>query len=169
MHATTDKKELIEEEIFFIENSGEIPEVDFHNALHYLCEEENGPGISLSEQEMVSLKKAVAARYKVIILRDLDPENRDKRKYRGVARSLANWQRFCAFSRRESLNGLTAAIRSEVALALRFFLEQEVRDFQDNRRPSSVNCCLQEFDAFLQEMGILKEDRPQGWQKLCQE
>ena len=79
-----DKKSLTAEEVFVVLHSGEIPEVTFHESLYYLTEDAEGPGLQTKNDDVFPLKQAVVKRYRVIILRDLDPGNRDKRIYRGL-------------------------------------------------------------------------------------
>ena len=120
-----DKKEYIEEEAFMVLHAGEIPEIAMHSSLHHLTEDPDGPGLELNADDIRPLKQAVVERYRTIIFRDLDPGNRDKRIYRGLARCAANWQRLVKFCSRENMD--SAAIRVETAAALQLFLQQEVR------------------------------------------
>ena len=68
-----DKKKYIEEEAFMIVHSGEIPQVTLQSSLHYLTEDPEGPCLELNGDDIIPLKQAVVERYRVIILRDLDP------------------------------------------------------------------------------------------------
>jgi hypothetical protein len=79
----SDKKTYIEEEVFVVQHSGEIPEVTLHESLYYLSEDDEGPGLQVKPDDVFPLKLAVVKRYRTIILRDLAPGNRDKRIYRG--------------------------------------------------------------------------------------
>ena len=74
------KQALIAEEAFMVETSGEIPEVAMHSSIYYLTQAFDGPALQLDSEDILPLKEAVVKRYRVIILRDLDPGNRDKSK-----------------------------------------------------------------------------------------
>ena len=86
----SDKKTYIAEEAFVVLHSGEIPEVTYHESIYYLTEDVEGPGLQLNIDDVFPLKQAVIKRYRAIILRDIDPGNRDKGLYRGMARCVAN-------------------------------------------------------------------------------
>ena len=161
-----DKGTHIAEEAFVILHSGEIPEVTYHESLYFLTEDAEGPCLKLNFDDILSLKQAVVKRYRVIILRDLDPQNRDKSLYRGLARCLANWKRmekFCAMEKIDS-----SAIRIETADALIIFLCNEIADVRSGGRSSSVNCCQAEIEELAQLLRLSAGDLPEGWQKLCQ-
>ena len=156
---------MLAEEILIVRHSGEIPEVAYHGSLYYLTDDEEGPQLSLSDEDRRQLKDQVVARYKEIMLRDLAPENRDKSLYRGLARCIVNWQRLCQFCRREH-HGMEG-VREEVADALMHFLHHEAGDVAEGRRKSSINCTSDELHAFLIEMGLNIDALPAGWQDLC--
>lgn len=160
-----DKKTYIEEEAFIIEHSGEIPEVALHSSLYYLEEDAEGPGLRLDEEDVLPLKLAVTRRYRVIILRDLTPDNRDKSIYRGLARCAVNWQRLHKFCVRENLN--YQEIKLETADALQKFLANELADVKSSGRGSSVNCSSGELESLVVSLGLSGEDLPKGWQEVC--
>jgi len=87
------KEMYLEDEVLFIEESGEMPEVAMHSSLYFLCSDPEGPGLELRQEDRIPLKIAVLTRYQTIILRDLQPANRKKSIYRGLQRSAINWQR----------------------------------------------------------------------------
>lgn len=64
--------------------------------------------MTLNAGDLARLRQPVLERCRWIIMRDLDPGNRCKRIYRGVARSKANWQRFKDFCRRQGLGEAVA-------------------------------------------------------------
>lgn len=161
----SDKKYHIEEEVFVVENSGEIPEVTLYESLYHLSEDPDGPSLKLDAEDIIPLKQAVFRRYRAIILRDLDPGNRDKRIYRGLARCNANWQRLQRFCLRENMD--YGPIRDETAGALVQFLENEIRDVQSSRRSSCINCSLQEIEILVHSLGVSQDNLPEGWQDLC--
>ncbi|WP_181448004.1 hypothetical protein [Dissulfurirhabdus thermomarina] len=160
-----DVEACIAEEVLLIRHSGEIPEVAFHGSLHYLTEDPEGPGLVLGKAHLHRLKVAVVARYRAILLRDLDPGNRDRRLYRGVARSIWNWRRLRDFCRREGLEA--EEIRREAARALEAFLRCELDDVRAGRRTSCINCPAEDLRAFARELGIRDTRLPKGWEALC--
>ena len=159
------KEAYIAEEVFVVLHSGEIPEVTLHDSLYYLTEDPDGPGLELEAGDMLPLKQAVVKRYREIILRDLDPKNRDKRIYRGLARCAANWQRLLKFCTRENQD--LAALRTETAEALLNFLQQELFEVQSKKRFSSINCSEAEVSRLAISLDIVPDDMPLGWQGLC--
>ena len=162
-----DKKAYIAEEAFMVLHSGEIPEIVLHSSLYYLTEDPDGPGLELNADDILPLKQGVVKRYQEIILRDLEPKNRDKGIYRGLARCVVNWQRLLRFCSRESLD-FTAA-RTETAAALQRFLQQELADVQSKKRSSSINCSQAEIEKLADSLGLSSADLPAGWQQLCPE
>lgn len=163
--ARQDKRKHIAEEAFMILHSGEIPEITFHSSLYYLKDDPEGPGLELQDEDLLPLIEAVSRRYREIILRDLQPENRGKSIYRGVARCAANWQRWLKFCSRESLD--SAAIQDETAQALQKFLKQEVAEVKSRTRKSSINCSSREIEDLAKCLGMSPADMPEGWQGLC--
>jgi len=161
----TDRRGLIEDEVFAIRQSGEMPEVALHTALFHLQEDPEGPRLRLTAQEVRPLKDAVAQRYRRILMRDLNPRYRDRSIYRGLARAIANWQRLARFCEREQRDA--AAHRQAAAEALRTFLAAETNDAAAGRPPAAVNCTRAELEAFARALGLQPNDLPQGWQQVC--
>ena len=159
------KKSLIAEEVFVVQHSGEIPEVTLHEALYYLTEDDEGPGLQMKPDDVFPLKQAVVKRYRTIILRDLAPGNRDKRIYRGLARCAANWQRLIIFCTREGID--FQIIRNEAAGALQEFLDTEVADVDSKKRYSCINCSQAEIEELAISLGVSLNKLPEGWQELC--
>jgi hypothetical protein len=159
-----DKKFLMEEEMLLVRNSGEIPEVALHGSLHYLTADPEGPGLELNPGDVALLAEQAMARYLEIIHRDLDPGNRDKSIYRGLARAAANWQRLARFCRK--MNRDADGFRSECAAALRFFLAREAADVRAGR-PSSVNCPAAVLADLAAALGVAEQELPPGWRELC--
>ena len=161
-----DKETLIAEEAFVVLHSGEIPEVTFHEALYHLREDAEGPCLQLNSDDVLPLKLAVVNRYRAIILRDLDPENRDKSICRGLARCIANWQRMTNFCTREKMD--FSVIKTETSEALQCFLQQETADVESKKRSSCINCCQAEIEELAMSLlGLAVEDLPEGWRVLC--
>ena len=161
----SDKEAFIGEEVFVVLHSGEIPEVTFHESLYHLTQDPDGPTLKLDTEDVLPLKQAVIKRYRAIILRDLDPRNRDKSLYRGLARCVANWQRLLKFCTREKMD--FSVIRAETAEALTRFLCNEVSDMQSGNRSSCINCCQAEIEELAISLGVSLDDLPERWRDLC--
>lgn len=161
-----DKKTLIAEEAFVVQNSGEIPEVTLHESLYYLTEDADGPALELDVLDLAPLKLAVVERYRSIIQRDLDPENRDTSIYRGLARCMANWHRMTKFCLKEKID--FKDIKAETADGLQKFLLNELSDVQNGTRSSCVNCTSGEIENLITALGVGEDDLPDGWRDLCQ-
>ncbi|MEW6219497.1 MAG: hypothetical protein AB1634_08175 [Thermodesulfobacteriota bacterium] len=161
-----DRGLLLEEEAFLIRHSGgEIPEVALHSSRHYLEEDPEGPGLRLTADEQAQLAEAVVLRYCAIILRDLDPGNRDRRLYRGLARAAANWGRLVRFAagRQRDLG----AERQACGRALVAFLAQEHAEVTAGRRPPSINCPASQVAWLLGQLGCDPSLLPADWPGLC--
>jgi hypothetical protein len=162
-----ERESILEEEMIILRNSGEIPEIALHGSLYYLEEDEEGPGLLIRDEELEALYDAALARAREIVLRDLDPQNRDLGIYRGPARSIANWQRLRNFCRR--INREVPGFERTVSRALVTFLSRETRDVEEARRSSSVNCTRKQLLSFIAELGLDCRSLPAGWQSLCME
>lgn len=160
-----DPHDLIEDELMAIRQSGEMPEVALHSALHYLREDPAGPGVTLAPEDMLRLKDAVEARYRRILLRDLNPRYRDKPIYRGLSRAMANWQRLVRFCERDRRD--VGVHRQAAAAALYAFLAVETKASAAGRTPSAVDCTADELAAFALALGLKPETLPGGWEKTC--
>jgi hypothetical protein len=165
LSSAEERKELLADEFLLVRHSGEIPEVALHSSLYYLTEDPSGPGIALVAGDLALLKDAVQARYREIILRDLEPENRDKGLYRGLARCLANWQRLRRFCRQEDRD--VGEIRHEVAKALQHFIARELEDVLSGSRISCINCSADELRQLAADLYLADDDLLDGWQCLC--
>lgn len=163
----TDLRNWIEEEVLTIHHSGEMPEVALHASLHYLQEDPEGPGLTVTPEDIQPLKEAVEKRYKRIVMRDLNPRYRDRSIYRGLARAIANWHRMVRFCQREKRD--VAVHRQDVASALLSFLTIETADVAAGKQPSSVNCAAAELAAFIEALELAPSRLPDGWQSVCPE
>ena len=162
----TDCQSLIEEEIFAISHSGEMPEVALHTALYDLQEASAGPRLRLAPEDIGKLKDAVEQRYRRILLRDLNPRFRDRSIYRGIARAIANWQRLTRFCQREGRD--ITSHRLAAAEALHAFLAMESDDVAHGRRqPGAVNCTAGQLQTFAETLALTPTDLPKGWQQVC--
>jgi len=161
----TDRRALIEDEIFAIQQSGEMPEVALHTALYDLREDPAGPRLHLAPEESAAIKDAVAQRYRRILLRDLNPRFRDRAIYRGLARAMANWRRLSRFCRRENRD--ITDHRRAAAEALRMFLAIETDDVAHGRPPGAVDCTPAQLMAFAGTLGVSEAGLPERWQTVC--
>ena len=161
-----ERESILDEEVIILRNSGEIPEIALHSSIYYLEEDVDGPQLSLREEELEILYEAALERAREIVLRDLAPENRDLRIYRGPARSIVNWQRLQNFCRR--INRQSDGFDKIVSRALVSFLRKEVKDVEASVRVSSVNCSSSQLLSFMEELGLDAVSLPAGWQYLCQ-
>lgn len=162
-----DREALLEEEVIILRNSGEIPEIALHSSLYYLEEDGEGPQITLREEELHQLYDAALERAREIVLRDLDPDNRDLGIYRGPARSITNWYRLLSFCNR--INRTCHDFNATVSAALFSFLQKECEDQRSAKRLSSVNCSAKEMEKFCAELGVDPQELPDGWRLLCLE
>lgn len=161
-----DKETLLAEELLIVRNSGEIPEIAFHSALHYLTTDPEGPGLVLDASDIRQLETQVIARYREIMQRDLNPANRDLRLYRGIRRCIYNWERLGKFCGRQGLP-CDEELQREIAGLLCAFLHQEAREVGAGLRTSSVNCTGAELADFCRLMDIDAGQLPAAWQDLC--
>lgn len=155
----------LHDELLIVRHSGEIPEVALHGSIFFLTRDPDGPGLEITPDQLLLLQKMVVARYQEIIHRDLDPNNRDKGLYRGLARCIVNWQRLQKFCHRAGF--ATDSARNEFAAALVALLKRELRDVATQTRIPSINCSRSELDGFIRELRIKPEDLPAGWHDLC--
>jgi hypothetical protein len=165
MFSEKDKADLLADELLIVRHSGEIPEVALHGSIYYLTQDPDGPVLKLKDEDLAPLKSAVVERYCEIIFRDLEPDNRDKGLYRGLARCVANWGRLAKFCRLEGRK--MNRIRSEVAEALCRFLGRELDDVLSGRRISCINCSADELRQLAVDLNLSDNDLPDGWQCLC--
>jgi len=160
------RAQILEDELLIVRDSGEIPEIALHATLHYLSNDPEGPELTLTDTELRSLQDAALARCREIVLRDLDPDNRDLSIYRGIKRSIYNWNRLQAFCGR--LERRQDGFQGVVLTALRTFLGREVEDVAAGVRSSSINCTAEELLDFCRCLGC--DDAEMfltGWQELC--
>ncbi|MCI5225460.1 MAG: hypothetical protein D3918_02090 [Candidatus Electrothrix sp. AX2] len=161
-----DRRDIVEDELFLIRDSGELPEITYHSSLYYLTTDKDGPGLILTQDEQELLQAAALERCQQIILRDLLPENRNLSLYRGLRRSIFNWQRYCKCCQRMGRQ-IDEAFRDRVAHALAEFIQQEMIDVHEKGQTSSVNCPTEELLFFAEQVGMCRDSLALGWQTLC--
>jgi hypothetical protein len=163
-----DKEYLLQEEVLIIRHSGEIPEVAYNGSIYYLTDDPEGPGFDeLTPEDLIPLKEAVVHRYRTIILRDLTAENRDKRIYRGLARSAVNWERLIRFLDKEGL--VAPGFKTEIARAFKSFLAREWEDVASGRRAPCINCPYAVVVAMASAIGVTIDEIPPGLGDICRE
>jgi hypothetical protein len=138
----------VEDEVFLVHDSGEMPEVGLHASLYWLEKDEEGPQLRLNNEQKGKLVAAATSRYEEIILRDLLPENRSKPHYRGLKRSLYNWQRFLEFSARWDVD--ETEIRQQIKCALESRFAVMVAEGE-----GELECSAVELSSFAQELGAV--------------
>jgi hypothetical protein len=158
------RDEIVADEAFMIQAGGEMPVVAFNSSLYYLTEDEDGPQLRLTQADLALLKHAVVQRFRVIILRDLQPENRTKSIYRGLERSCANWFRLKGYCQKEALEN--AAVRLEVAEAFTAFLRMELREVAEQGGQSCLNCTCDRLQQYAEALGLNLDGIAHGWRKL---
>lgn len=160
-----EKDHILIDECLIIKTSGELPEVAYHGSIHYLVEDPQGPQLHLSATDQKILQEAVVERYRLIILRDLIIENRDKDFYRGLKRSVANWQRLSIFATANKHD--LSIIREEVSRALISFISHEIAEVTCGLRQSCVNCSVKDLSRLVHNLRLTIVDLPSGWERLC--
>ncbi len=161
-----DRRELIADEELLVRHSGEIPEIAYHNSLYYLLEDPEGPGLgALAPEELAGLQAMAVARYREIILRDLNPAHCRLPIFRGVRRAIWNWQRLGDFCRRCRFT-FDSGLRQEVAAALVAFLENQAREAAGDQ-PPSLNCTPAQLQQFMAQLHDHPPPLSPRWLALC--
>lgn len=162
-----ERTDLLEEEWLLVRHSGEIPEVALHASLYYLSEDDKGPRLALTPEEIRLLEEAALTRYREIILRDLDVSNRDLPLFRGVRRANHNWYRFGRFS--DKVGRTSETFRVLAAEALLDYLRVELEELAAGTRVSSINCTAAALLTFAIALGIEPAHLPENWARLCEQ
>lgn len=160
-------EELFENEWYIIRHSGETPEIAYNSAIYFLSRSVEGPKINLNPQQISSLKLAAVQRYKEIVLRDLNPENFDKSIYRGMARSICNYRRFCNFCNRQHIDPID--IKKVAASALHDFLELALRRVMSNDGLVEINCGFSELQRYAAELEVELSSDFKFLEQSCQQ
>ena len=61
------RQDLIEDEAFMLADGGEMPEVAFHSAVYYLTEDEEGPCLELTEEDIALLKGEIDPEKEILV------------------------------------------------------------------------------------------------------
>ena len=163
----SDREYILEEEWLLVRHSGEIPEVALHASFHYLGEESEGPHLVLTKEEVEHLQQAAVARYEEIILRDLNPGNRDLSLFRGIRRANHNWYRYARFCERICCG--VDVFQQQAARALSHYLQVELGEVGSGQRQPSINCTAEALLTFALSLGIPPTALPMGWEQLCEQ
>jgi hypothetical protein len=148
----TDVEELVENEWYIVRHSGEIPEIAYNSSIYYLTRSAAGPALQLSVKQSKMLKDAATDRYLEIVLRDLDHSNAGTSMYRGVARSMCNYERFCSFCARQQIS--PEIVRTPAAKALALFLRVELSLFEKRDSSSTLNCSVSQLQQYADVLGV---------------
>lgn len=163
MEQNTD--ELLENEWFIVRHSGETPEIAFNSAIYFLTQAKDGPKMSLTEKQITWLKQGALERFREIVLRDLQHLNADKPIYRGMARSIVNYQRFKKFCARQNI--FDKALQKDAAIHLVSFLAAEAVELQMGSRATLINCSYTEILEFADELKVNIESYHKILQAHC--
>jgi len=146
------KESYLQQEVDWIENSGEMPEVAFYEALYYLTEEEEGPKLILTSSDIKRLENAVVTRFKTIILRDLEFANRKSSIFRGLKRAIINYNRLKKYQKKK--DRIDPGMKKEIGRFLIEYIRCECEDISDKRHYRTINCTIEELEQFADELGI---------------
>jgi hypothetical protein len=162
---TSDPQEAFENEWYIVRYSGETPEIAYNSAIYYLSRAKDGPQLYLDAKQIELLRNAAVDRYREIVLRDLQHAHSTKSIYRGVGRSITNYQRFCKFCERQQLDG--SGVRKETAEAFMVFLETERDQLQTTNRSTIIDCTYQELKNYAVLLGMEFDNRYAALAKHC--
>ncbi|MBW1745129.1 MAG: hypothetical protein JRJ25_01910 [Deltaproteobacteria bacterium] len=141
----------LQQEVDWIENSGEMPEVAFYEALYCLTEEE-GPKLTLTLSDIKRLEDAAINRFKTIILRDLKFANRRSSIFRGLKRAIINYNRLKKYQKRK--NRIDPGQEKMIGRFLLEYIRRECEEISDRRHYRTINCTREELEQFADELGV---------------
>jgi len=160
-----EREELLADEWLIVRHSGEIPEIALHSSIYFLTQSSDGPQLILDDKERVTLTSAAAQRYQEIVLRDIQLGNFHKSTYRGVRRTVYNWERWKAFAHRQSVDH--TVFQSEAAEALLDFLEQGVAVSGKTLPNTFINCNMAQLVALATDFGLTMSQLPMDVSNFC--
>jgi hypothetical protein len=160
-----ERNEILDDEYLIVRNSGEIPEITLHSALHFLTEDPEGPGIELADEELSVLKSAAAERYQEIVLRDIQLKNYHKTLYRGIRRSIYNLERYQQFCMRQDLDWHD--FQQIVGEQLLRFLDEGISAAGTDIPKQFLNCTYSQLVDFSNECGVAKGQLPKNIEHYC--
>lgn len=159
--------ELIENEYYVVRHSGETPEIAYNSAIYFLERAKDGPKIELTRTQQELLQAAAVERCEEIIVRDMYHENVGTSIYRGIARSICNYERFLKFCKRQDLD--PEPVRKNVAPIYSTFLELELHNISSGTVPTAINCTFSELQEFAITLGVEFPARYQFLEPHCLE
>jgi len=115
---------------------------------------------------MANLHQAAIVRYEEIILRDLDPANRDLSLFRGIRRANHNWYRYARFC--ERIHSGVDRLRVQAGQLLIRYLVLEHSEVRAGIRKPSINCTVDALLTFVIALGLETASLPPGWEALCE-
>lgn len=142
----------LQQEVDWVENSGEMPEVAFYEAFYYLTEEEEGPKLILTLSDIKRLEDAAINRFKTIILRDLKFANRRLSIFRGLKRAIINYNRLKKYQKRK--NRIDPGLEKMIGRFLLEYIRRECEEISDRRHYRTINCTREELEQFADELGV---------------
>ncbi|MCD4788213.1 MAG: hypothetical protein K8R09_08345 [Desulfobacterales bacterium] len=142
----------LQQEVDWIENSGEMPEVAFYEAFYYLAEEEEGPKLTLTSSDIKRLEDAAINRFKTIILRDLKFANRRSSIFRGLKRAIINYNRLKKYQKKK--NRIDPGLEKMIGRFLLEYIRRECEEISDRRHYRTINCTREELEQFADELGV---------------
>ena len=146
------RESYLQQEVDWIENSGEMPEVAFYEAFYYLTEKEEGPKLILTLSDIKRMEDAAINRFKTIILRDLKFANRRSSIFRGLKRAIINYNRLKKYQKKK--NRIDSGMKKETGRSLEEYIRCECEDISDKRHYRTINCTREELEQFADELGV---------------
>lgn len=147
-------EDLLEEEWYIVRNSGETPEIALHSSIYHLTRGQEGPNIEITSEQIAVLQKAASDRFEDIVFRDIDTKNIGTSGYRGLERTIVNYQRYLKFCERQNLKDV---IGEKLCERLEVFLGEEIHLLSNESRLQVLNCCFEEAAGFLEELVPLRD------------
>ena len=144
--------DLVENEYYIVRHSGETPEIAYNSAIYFLERAQDGPGLVLSYEQRKVLQAAAVDRWQEIVLRDMDHENVGRSIYRGIARSMCNYERFVMFCKRQNID--PEPVKRNAAHDYSAFLERELHNLSCTDAQCVVNTSFEELQKFASILGI---------------
>jgi hypothetical protein len=145
-------EELIENEWYIVRHSGETPEIAYNSSIYFLERAKDGPAIVLTNTQRKLLQNAAYDRYEEIILRDMYHENVGKSIYRGVARSICNYERFVTFCIRQNLQ--PGVVMHKAADMYSTFLQREFLNISSDGQQTVINCSYEDLREFATVLNV---------------
>jgi hypothetical protein len=160
-------EELVEDEWYIVRYSGETPEIAYNSSIYFLQRAVDGPGLVLTKNQIEGLKPAAIQRYEEIVVRDMFHENVGKTIYRGIVRSICNYERFLTFCTRQNLE--SHVVKERAAAQYVTFLQRECLRVSAGNNVSVINCSYLELQKFADSLGVIFQPEYCLLKDHCQE